>query len=598
MTTARRPRVRRTIVMATVTLAVCVISMATATFAAEQVDQENLPEWGGGWTHVNPTGEGQAAMWQTFTPSRANLTAVEIDILTINPGQGDDILAVEIAEDGAVLASAQCAVEDGFEGLLRFEFAQSVPVVPEQVYELKVRDAGRPRFGWKYATNTYERGSRYVIGQERPGTDWLFRTYGRVEPVGGKYGGGTGEPNDPYLIYTAAHLNALGAEPNDYDKHLKLMADIDLSGHSYDRAVIAPDVGGDGYTFPAPAFTGVFDGNGHAVSNLTITGESYLGLFGQVGPGGQVHGLGVVDVNITGSYYAIGGLVGDNDLGLITRSYSTGAVTGYNFVGGLVGYNNYGDIALSYSHCSARGTSSGNQGIGGLVGVTAGSITKSYSTGDVSGQRKVGGLVGRNYQSNITNCYSTGVVSGDSDIGGLVGASNDGITTASFWDMDASGQSTSAGGTGLTSAEMQTASTFLAAGWDFVDETENGPNDVWKIAEGLDYPRLWWEAYDGQVTLEVGQRLTVRLESNPSTGYLWEWVDRQASILEQIGEAEFTPGETGDPPLVGAGGWDVFTFEAVSSGQMTLELVYRRPWEEGVEPLKTFSLQVIVPQST
>ena len=56
-----------------------------------------------------------------------------------------------------------------------------------------------------------------------------------------KYGGGTAEPNDPYLIYTAEHLNALGAEPNDYDKHFKLMADIDLSGYVYDRAVIAPD---------------------------------------------------------------------------------------------------------------------------------------------------------------------------------------------------------------------------------------------------------------------------------------------------------------------------------------------------------------------
>jgi hypothetical protein len=40
---------------------------------------------------------------------------------------------------------------------------------------------------------------------------------------------------------------------------------------------------------------------------------------------------------------------------------------------------------------------------------------------------------------------------------------------------------------------MQTASTFLDAGWDFVGETANGTEDIWKIAEGLDYPRLWWE---------------------------------------------------------------------------------------------------------
>jgi hypothetical protein len=40
---------------------------------------------------------------------------------------------------------------------------------------------------------------------------------------------------------------------------------------------------------------------------------------------------------------------------------------------------------------------------------------------------------------------------------------------------------------------MQTASTFLEAGWDFVDETKNGTDDIWWIPEGLDYPRLRWE---------------------------------------------------------------------------------------------------------
>jgi len=40
---------------------------------------------------------------------------------------------------------------------------------------------------------------------------------------------------------------------------------------------------------------------------------------------------------------------------------------------------------------------------------------------------------------------------------------------------------------------MQTASTFLDAGWDFVRETANGTEDVWWILDGRDYPRLWWE---------------------------------------------------------------------------------------------------------
>jgi hypothetical protein len=40
---------------------------------------------------------------------------------------------------------------------------------------------------------------------------------------------------------------------------------------------------------------------------------------------------------------------------------------------------------------------------------------------------------------------------------------------------------------------MQEATTFLDAGWDFFDETENGTDDIWWITEGQDYPRLWWE---------------------------------------------------------------------------------------------------------
>ena len=78
----------------------------------------------------------------------------------------------------------------------------------------------------------------------------------------------------------------------------------------------------------------------------------------------------------------------------------------------------------------------------------------------------VGGLVGRNYYSSVSNC---------------------------FWDIEISKQLTSASGKGKTTAEMQTASTFLGAGWDFVDETENGKEDIWWILEGHDYPRLWWE---------------------------------------------------------------------------------------------------------
>ena len=47
-----------------------------------------------------------------------------------------------------------------------------------------------------------------------------------VSTAQAKYSGGTGEPNDPYQIATAADLIALGETPEDYDKHFILTADI------------------------------------------------------------------------------------------------------------------------------------------------------------------------------------------------------------------------------------------------------------------------------------------------------------------------------------------------------------------------------------
>ena len=59
---------------------------------------------------------------------------------------------------------------------------------------------------------------------------WFMVVVLPLMPAYAQYGGGTGEINDPYLIYSAEQMNAIGAEPNDWDKHFKLMADINLKG--------------------------------------------------------------------------------------------------------------------------------------------------------------------------------------------------------------------------------------------------------------------------------------------------------------------------------------------------------------------------------
>ena len=316
-----------------------------------------------------------------------------------------------------------------------------------------------------------------------------------------RYGGGTGEPNDPYLIYTAEHLNALGAEPNDCDKHFKLMADIDLSGYSYDRALIAPDANGVEDGFQGTRFTGSFDGSGHTISHLTIAGESYLGLFGQLGSDAEITDLGLDAVNVTGTGSYVGGLAGDS-YGRVTVSHSAGTISGVSILGGLLG-RNCGTVAQCRSAGEVRGTGSD---AGGLVGVNwpGGDLKTCYSTALVSGGERVGGLAGANV-GKVIHCYSTGSVSGSDDwVGGLVGSkwyrdgdwvlAGAGAVTDSFWDIETSGQAASAGGTGRATAEMQIAGTFLDAGWDFIGEEANGSEDIWWIDEGQDHPCLWWEA--------------------------------------------------------------------------------------------------------
>ncbi|MFC1795304.1 hypothetical protein ACFL3Q_17175 [Planctomycetota bacterium] len=157
-----------------------------------------------------------------------------------------------------------------------------------------------------------------------------------------KYSGGTGESNDPYQIATAEDLILLGETPEDYDKNFILTADIDLDPNFpgrkvFDRAVIAPDTNDVERGFQGTSFIGVFDGNSHTISNITIRGGSYLGLFGRLKLKYEASisnlGLEAMDVSGTGDY--VGGLVGLADNVSIISSYSTGMVYGGKYVGGL-----------------------------------------------------------------------------------------------------------------------------------------------------------------------------------------------------------------------------------------------------------------------
>ncbi|MHC4583218.1 MAG: GLUG motif-containing protein, partial [Planctomycetota bacterium] len=250
-------------------------------------------------------------------------------------------------------------------------------------------------------------------------------------------------------------------------------------------------------------------------SSSEVSGSDYVG--GLVGNNEDGAATRCYSTGTVTGYWSVGGLLGYNDAGGVTDCYSTGAVSGTDSVGGLVGFNIWevGVSALLWgpepelrhmlTNCYSTGSVSGDFKVGGLVGANNinGTINRCYSIGSVSGNEDIGGLVGYNEGRSVTDCYSTSAVSGTDSIGGLVGADN-GTVGNSFWDIETSGQSNMCGrqmvygkdcnnANGKTTAEMQTQSTFLDAGWDFVTESVNGTEDIWSICEGVDYPRLTWQ---------------------------------------------------------------------------------------------------------
>jgi len=321
-----------------------------------------------------------------------------------------------------------------------------------------------------------------------------------VLPAYAKYEGGAGTAGDPYLISTAKHINEIGTHPGDWDKHFKLIADVNMS-----------DITATEYNI-IENFTGTFDGNNCTISNFTLTStrEENTGLFGSVG--GNIKDLRLLNPNIfaqgrnvgsligylnqgsitncyakgavvSGGQY-VGGLVGLNT-GNVTKCGSTGSVTGDEYVGGLVGQIDDGKVMMCYSRAGV----SGNRNVGGLVGKTgdeASEVTHSYATGSVEGDTYVGGLVGQVERGNAYKSYSTGSVSGIQYVGGLIGYTRVlGRVSQSFWDTQTSGQTTSAGGMGKTTVQMQLRNTFISAGWDFWN--------TWEICEETNYPALQWQ---------------------------------------------------------------------------------------------------------
>ena len=303
-----------------------------------------------------------------------------------------------------------------------------------------------------------------------------------------KYSGGDGSESNPYRISDAYDMNDIGLHEEDWGSHFVMVNDVNLAQFTGTQFNIIGEFVNLGHPDNKP-FAGVFDGNGHTISNFSYqtTATDGIGLFRHVSdPNAVIKDLGLIDPNVDGGTgYHVGSLVGSMGAGTISGCYvKGGSVSGNYLVGGLVGY--VGDIVnvSLISRCYAECTVLGLMDTGGLVGGNETEmISNCYARGNVSGNKRVGGLVGFNVNLNATiqNCYATGAVDGNTYTGGLVGDNLMGTILSSGWDVQTGGPDNGLG-TPLTTDQMQKEITFTDAGWDFIE--------IWNIGENQTYPFL------------------------------------------------------------------------------------------------------------
>jgi hypothetical protein len=296
----------------------------------------------------------------------------------------------------------------------------------------------------------------------------------------------------PYISGAAA----LAAIADDLSASYTLTADIATSGTWM-------PIGGDGFSWTSPGFTGTFDGQDHTISVSSFADMHFAGIFGIIASGGTVKNVHV-DCQVTNGISSrnyVGALAGYND-GTILRCRSTGIlnVPGGACIGGLVGQQGSYYVPGAnpqIAECYSTVAVSGGYEVGGLVGGCGdpygpeSTIRDSYARGNVTAangpNEGAGGLVGDvRVMGRIERCYAaTAALSGGS-AGGIAGGNiltSPGTASFSYYDGSVSLTGTKyVFGIEYTTAQMKSAANY--AGWDFAS--------VWAISPTINngYPYL------------------------------------------------------------------------------------------------------------
>ena len=247
--------------------------------------------------------------------------------------------------------------------------------------------------------------------------------------------GYTDDGQGNYTVTSAEGLKNIAELVNEewkLDINIILTNNIDLTGIDWTPI---------GTSF-SNSYTGTFNGGGHTITGLTVTGSNeYAGLFGRIGSGGKVMNVKLEGVQIESDneMSAVGGVVGYS-YGNIENCSVSGSVSSNSTAGGVVG----AQLGGSITGCNTSATVKGVTYAGGIAGYTngGGSLTGCYATGSISVENNTtnaawaGGVVGSNGSSTLTACYATGSVtssgSGTIYAGGVTGTNDFGTLTACY----------------------------------------------------------------------------------------------------------------------------------------------------------------------
>ena len=90
--------------------------------------------------------------------------------------------------------------------------------------------------------------------------------------------------------------------------------------------------------------------------------------------------------------------------------------------------------------------------------------------------------------------------------------------------------------------------------------------------------------------IEIGDKITVKLCSNPTTGFQWGYeMSGDNAIKEEDHDFEEPNGD-----VVGASGTEVWTFEGTAKGTIVVLMEYSQPWGGGIKKEWTYRMNITV----